>query len=564
MVMIENSLRRGSPDHTTAAGRIELYVSLRDFDDFEPQRIGVDPLSGNGLFTGGYLIFAGDRHFLPLIVIFGSAACNRERFWAQCSLGTFADCHSSRFPARNFRQQDRSSLPLPLDSDRDPPPTGDDGDADASQAAARPPVWSADWMVEQSETIRRIATAPITPAVATSLRRQLGADAAAMVLTIASVQSRALEKFGPGVWMATEKSIAQATDCVVAAYKASLFGGTSVFDLCCGIGGDAMELAKRGPVVAIDLAPQIVAMATANLSLGRINRTQSMHSGSTLRPTTVCVDVTRYAIPPDAAIHIDPDRRPSGKSRVVRPSSYLPSIDDVARLVSGGRSAIVKLAPAAQLDQDAQSDRTGWLVAENHRQWISRDGSVREQSLLCGNCISAAAVTAGGRSAVRVWAGGRREAFAIQADDAMRLAELDRSLESVTDVPPYLIDVDPAVRAAGLSSSIAAARGWSSLGGPAGFFGCDTLPSDRSLTQVFKTIWSGPADLKRIKRWVRDQGLWVESVKVRGTGQDPAVWTKLLRGGIQRDESNIVVCLLGRWSSGTTYAALGLWRGVTS
>jgi len=387
--------------------------------------------------------------------------------------------------------------------------------------------------------------------VVDSLRRQFGVDAASIILTIASVQLRAVEKLGPGVWMATEKSIAQATDRVVATYKASLFGQGIVYDLCSGIGGDALELALRGTTVAIDCDPQIAAMAGANLVLDAIKRGETASDGQ-----AVCADVTTHCIPQDAAIHIDPDRRPGGKSRVVQPSNYLPSIDEVARLIVGGRPAIVKLAPAAQLDQENDSNFGQALVAENHRQWISLDGSVREQSLLCGSCIDAAGVVPGGRSAVRVWPDGRRECFAIDSGDALRLSQLDRSLASIAEVPAYLIDVDPAVRAAGLSSSIAATRGWSALGGPSGFFGSGTQPADRSLAQVFETVWSGPADLKRIKRCVRDQGLWVESVKVRGTGQDPAAWTKTLRGDIQRADSNIVVCFLSRWSHRTTYAAL--------
>ncbi|HBJ36923.1 MAG TPA: hypothetical protein DDZ51_19630 [Planctomycetaceae bacterium] len=445
--------------------------------------------------------------------------------------------------------QDRSPLPLPSDSDRDPVPPSHDADSD--RPARQPAVGSAAWMVAQTETIRRIAAGPIIPSVATSLRRMHGAEAAALILTIAGVQSRSVEKFGPGVWMATEKSIAQATDRVVASYKASLFENESVFDLCSGIGGDAMELAKRGPVVAIDVDRQIAEMAAANLTLDAANR-----SGSSPTPVAVCDDVMRFKIPADAAIHIDPDRRPSGKSRVVRPSSYLPSIDEVARLISGGRPAIVKLAPAAELDEDTQCGPTSLIVAENHRQWISFDGSVREQALLSGSCISAAGVNPGGRSAVRVWAGGRRECFAVDEADASHLADLDRAIESVWEVPPYLIDVDPAVRAAGLSSSIATARGCSSLGGPAGFFGCEKIPTDRSLMHFFETIWSGPADLKRIKSWVRQQGLWVESVKVRSTGQDPAEWTKSLRGNVERTDANVVVCFISRWSNGTNYAAI--------
>lgn len=406
------------------------------------------------------------------------------------------------------------------------------------------------------DLIRTAAQSSITPALVESLRRQVGVDAAAIILTIASVQSRAIDKFGPGVWMATEKSIAQATDRVVARYKASLFGGGIVYDLCSGIGGDAMELARRGPTVAIDCDPQIAAMAGANLAIDGVDRDSTLWDAR-----VICADVTRAEIPQDAAIHIDPDRRPGGRSRVVRASDYQPTIDDVARLVGGGliggrRRAIVKLAPAAQLEHDSGSDQGSRLVTENHRQWISLDGSVREQTLLCGGCIDVAGVLAGGRSAVRVWSDGRRESFSIDADAALRLAELDRSLESASDVPRYVIDVDPAIRAAGLSSSIAAARGWVSLGGPSGFFGCNSLPVEQSLAQFFETLWSGPADLKRIKRSVQAQSLWVETVKVRGTGQDPESWVKALRAGMRREESNAVVCLVGSRSPNVSFAAI--------
>jgi hypothetical protein len=446
--------------------------------------------------------------------------------------------HNARFPCPSYT------------TDRDPPAVPLTHPFQSEWQNDRPSVGSAAWLLGNAEAICLISANPITANAAMSLRREHGPEAASLLLTIASVQSRAMEKFGPGTWMATEKSIAQATDRVVAAYKASLFDNAPVFDLCSGIGGDAMQLARRGPVVAVDIDPQIVAMAAANLAIDSANR-----GGADVSAEAVCGDATQFVIPPDAGIHIDPDRRPRGTSRVVQPSSYKPSIDEVAHLIAGGRPAIIKLAPAAQLDHDADSELGHRLVCENHRQWISMDGSVREQALFCGSCISSAGVTVGGRSAVRVWGNGHRELFSIDANSTSQLAESDRALETIVEVPRYLIDVDPAVRAAGLSSSIATARGWSSLGGPAGFLCCNTLPSDQSLAQVFEAIWSGPADMKRIKRWVQDQGLWVESVKVRGTGQDPAQWTKALRSDLSAKGSGHVVVLIGRHSRGV-YAAI--------
>jgi hypothetical protein len=428
----------------------------------------------------------------------------------------------------------------------DPPEQDAPNAQPASHAAGSTP-----WLLDQVETIRRIASTPITPALALALRRQHEPNAAAMILAIAAVQHRAVEKFGPGVWMATEKSIAQATDRAVARYKATLFGGSTVYDLCSGIGGDAMELAKRGGVVAVDLEPQIVAMAATNLKLDALLRRDP-----TSQATAVCGNASLLSIPTDAAIHIDPDRRPAGLGRVVRPTDYQSTFDQVARIVGDRRPAIVKLAPAAPLDSEPESGAVDRLVAGAHRQWISLDGSVREQALLIGECVSWAGVVVGGRSAVRVWPDGRRECFAIDAAQAARLNELDQSLEMRTEVPTFIIDIDPAVRAAGLSSSIALARNWATLGGPSGFLCSDVLPPDRTLAQVFETIWSGPPDLKRLKRHVRDRRLWVECVKVRGTGQDPQAWTRTLRSGISRDQCTTAVLFLGRLSTNQSYAAL--------
>jgi len=407
-----------------------------------------------------------------------------------------------------------------------------------------------------------VASRPLTPASVAGLRRQWGNETAAVVLAIAAEQSRAVDKFGPGVWMVTGKSVQQATDRVVAAYKATLFGNQVVFDLCGGVGGDALELARRGPVVTVDCDPKMTAMAGANLHL----MFQDHSPLASARPAAIalCADATRYAIPRNVAIHIDPDRRPSRESRVVRPSDYLPTLDQVRTLVDGGRPAVIKLAPAAELDTD---DVGATLTQNHHRQWISLDLSVREQSLLCGECISAAGVLPGGRSAVRVRRDGTHERFSIDGIDGDRLREFDRSLATSDHPPLILVDFDPAVRAAGLSAALAHARGLMALGDPSGFFGCDRLPADCSLVQCFETVWSGRADLKTIRKVVRQKSWWVDSVKVRGPGQDPVQWMKTLRAEVATrpnpvasfdksdEEPTQVTLLIGRHHQGV-YAVI--------
>lgn len=352
--------------------------------------------------------------------------------------------------------------------------------------------------------------------------------------------------------MVTAQSIAQATDRVVARYKAGLFGGRAVLDLCGGIGGDALELARHGAVATVDHDPQLTAMAAANLAAAyRYAESVSAHGGaaerdprtataaaSMIRAVAICADVTRYPIAADAAIHIDPDRRP-GQRRTTQPSQYLPSLRFVETLVGGREAAIVKLAPAAALHQDAGGLE---LIRRHHRQWISLDFSVREQSLLCGEAIHAAAgVTAGGRSAVRLMRSGTAQRFAITAQSEARLEQIDRELPCSDEPPRMIYDLDPAVRGAGLSAAFALARGLTALGGAAGFFGSDALAEDLSLVQCFETLWSGPADRKQIKRELRHSGWTLQSVKVRGSDHDPAELLRALREekqrpAVQRDE----------------------------
>jgi hypothetical protein len=381
--------------------------------------------------------------------------------------------------------------------------------------------------------------------------------AAGLLAEIASQQFRARAKFGPGVWMATARSIAQATDRQVARYKASLFGSNVVFDLCGGVGGDALELARRGPVVTIDWDPQVSAMAAANLMLDRRSWAASSQvsagaaGGSKI--AVVSADVTQFPIPPDVAIHVDPDRRPhpltgngrmSGRSgerlmrhdargtemqpsrRVVIPSRYQPMFSQVADFLPGRPAWVVKLAPAAQLEQEAEAKE---LLRLGHRQWISFDGSVREQSLLGGDAMAAAGGLPGGRSAVRVFRDSTLCRFAVDATASRDLASIDRSIASTNQPPALIFDLDPAIRAAGLSASFALHHGWVCLGGPGGFWGGEVPAGDLRWVQCFETLWAGPLDIRRIRENLRLQDLDVRTVKVRGLDHDPAQLLRQVR-----------------------------------
>lgn len=344
------------------------------------------------------------------------------------------------------------------------------------------------------------------------LRRDLGDDLADIVLTSASLQPKAIAKFGPGVWFATDKSLQQATAWQVARLKASWFGDRPVDDLCCGIGGDAIELSRRGVVTAYDIDPIVCELAAANL----------IQSGASESSSVKLADVCSVTRTPDVGVHIDPDRRQSGR-RTVGPQWYRPAWNEVIEILRSTDAAIVKLAPAADVPTES--------IATPHRVWISLAGSVREQSLVCGDAIDPITTDCTGASleahhAYRVLADGSHQCFGATRHDIDHGA----GAETASAARSTLVDPDAAVRAAGLTESFARRHGLSMLNGPTGFLTGDLDDAAAGkMAVVGRILWHGSADDRKLRRQLRTMNARVETVKVRGSDHDPAKLTRRYR-----------------------------------
>ena len=152
----------------------------------------------------------------------------------------------------------------------------------------------------------------------------------------------------------------------------------------------------------------------------------------------------------------------------------------------------------------------------------------------------------GGCSAVRLFRDGRRELFAATTGSR------DHQALSTTQPLRYMFDFDPAVRAAELSAMLGSDRELACLGEASGFFTCDTLPDNRSMTQCFECVWTGPADVKQLRKVVGKLELSVDVVKVRGTDHDPVKLQNALRSKLPGKSTTL---LIGRSTTGV-YAAL--------
>ncbi|KAA1261644.1 hypothetical protein LF1_41990 [Rubripirellula obstinata] len=374
------------------------------------------------------------------------------------------------------------------------------------------------------------------------LRTRFGDTLAGLIVESASLQTKARRKFGDipasehAVWWATRRSLQQATPWQVAKLKAGWFGQADVLDLCCAIGGDSIALAARGgAMTAVDRDPVLVAMAGANLATSLPKAVWQ----------TQCQDVVGFQIPKGTAVHIDPDRRSDDKHRGTRAESFSPSWDEVVPIIDQSDSAIVKLAPATELDWQP-SDRP------SHRCWIALQGTVREQALLVGDSVKMAGLVDQQKSAFRMAADGSWHRFAPKN-------AIDNQVAANDHPGTWLIDPVSSVRAAGLTESFAATHSLGTLGGLSGFLTSsdDDLPDEVSaMATTGRIVWTGSANDRKLRRELRSHGWFPETVKCRGADRDPA---EVFRR--YRDCGDVPVTLwLGRIGK-KVYAAISLVSG---
>ncbi|MGW1255059.1 THUMP-like domain-containing protein [Streptomyces sp. NPDC002513] len=208
-------------------------------------------------------------------------------------------------------------------------------------------------------------------AVVTRLRREHPAELVSAALTQARLRERAAAKFGAEDaqrMFFTPNGVEQSTRTTVAAHRAQrlrALGVTSVADLCCGIGGDAIAFARAGlRVLAVDRDPLTAAAARANAeALGLSARIEVREA-----------DVTRVDVSPYDAVFVDPARR-GGRGRIFDPEAYSPPLSWAVATALRAPHAALKVAPG--IPHEA-------VPAGAEAEWISDGGDVKEAVLWFG------------------------------------------------------------------------------------------------------------------------------------------------------------------------------------
>ncbi|MCM2426700.1 THUMP-like domain-containing protein [Streptomyces sp. RKAG337] len=324
-------------------------------------------------------------------------------------------------------------------------------------------------------------------AEATRLRREHPAELVSAALGQARLRQRGEAKFGADAYRMyfTPDGVEQATRTEVAEYRAECFkalGVRRLADLCCGIGGDAIALARAGvAVLAVDRDPLTCAVARANAeSLGLADLIEVR-----------CADVTEIATSGYDAVFVDPARR-GGRGRIFDPEAYSPSLSWAVGAARQVPVAALKVAPG--IPHEAVPDDAG-------AEWISYRGDVKEAVLWFGKnpgSVSATLLPSAGT----LWTG------APLPDPP------------AGPVGRYLYEPDGAVIRAHLVAEVAEQVGGRLIDETIAYITADELRPTPFAT-AYEITDVLPFGLKKLKALLRQRGIGVAVIKKRGSAIEP-------------------------------------------
>ncbi len=227
-----------------------------------------------------------------------------------------------------------------------------------------------DWTIEDWQWTQTpqgqavVARAPIdpTPAEIGKLRKKWTQAQVGVAIEYARAKRKIERKFLNASIVSDCPGVEMASSPVAAGYKASRFVRTlgvdsPVVDLCCGIGGDAIELARAGiRVVGIDHNPARAWMCAQNAKI-----------------ETICCDVLDPSVP-DGAFHLDPSRRTIEGTRSRSLDNLQPCPEIWETLIEHRATGAIKLHPGVDAND----------LPEGELEVISESGKLTQAVLWVG------------------------------------------------------------------------------------------------------------------------------------------------------------------------------------
>lgn len=326
------------------------------------------------------------------------------------------------------------------------------------------------------------------------LSRRFPPDLARAAAEQAILRGKAREKFHSAERMYfLSEALEQATPEPVSAYTAGRFAGLApIFDLGCGLGGDAMALARVGPVVAVDRDRLRLMVLAANAN--------ALGLGARVTPVQADLQSVAWRFPPGAAAFYDPSRRVRGH-RVRSVQRYQPPLDLVDRWLPQLAGLAAKLSPAVDLDEVARYDCETEFVAL---------GNELKEAVLWFGALKTA----------------RRRAT-ILPGPATLTAESEPELP-VGAPAAYLYEPNPAVIRAGMVRTLGAMLDGRLLDSTIAYLTAERL-TPTPFARAYQVIDALPFQLKRLRARLREMDAGPITVKKRGSALEPEEVIRRLR-----------------------------------
>ncbi len=374
--------------------------------------------------------------------------------------------------------------------------------------------------------------------------RKEGIDAGmvAAIVTQARLRHKARAKFGDFAqsMLFTQAGLEQSTRLSVAAHHAGRFaraGLTSVADLGCGIGGDALALASLDIAVhAVDVDEVTATIASFNLA--------PFENSSVENAPADAVDVSRFD-----ALWFDPARRTSGSgesgsrgsgalgksTRLADPADWSPNLNWVFEQASE-KPAGIKLGPAFPLDM-IPAELGGQPV---EAQWTDVGGETVELVLWTG---------------VLARPGVGRSALVVEPNGFHELTAPGESHDpDVGTLGAFVYEPHGAIIRARLIGDLARSLGAHALDEHIAYLSADTHTTT-PFADAFRVLETFPVDPKKLVPALAQREIGTLEIKKRGVDIDPAVFrTKLkLRG---HNSATLLIMRLGSGAASQRVAVL--------
>ena len=370
------------------------------------------------------------------------------------------------------------------------------------------------WMIEgEGESWLAMAMASSDPIhrLVPQLRKSLSAEQTSLLVDQVQLRARAERKFTTARSMYfTSPLLEQATDERVAQLKAIRFArDTAIADICCGIGGDLMAIAQRGPTVGVDRNEIACYLASSNVA-------KHVRDCQVIEQDALTVRLNDIE-----SVHIDPDRRVGGR-RSIRLENHEPARDELLELRRRCTNLAIKLAPATDTHDDFfQNAELEWIGSRRDcRQLMSWFGNLAREP-------NRRTATIMGPAGDHRWVGDIEEADITET------------------VGAFLIEPHAPLLAADLAGHLANREGLRRLIPGGGYLTAD-VTNDSPFYDAYRVQMSMAYRPKRIRAELSTLNIGQLTVKTRGVAMPP---DQIRRECSPKKGSESAVLFVYRWGA---------------